>query len=162
MNRSVADQWGQGRATVLELLRVNHLEPIPANSSHVELLLERAALNLDTVREIQQQNPAFAYDGLYDAGRFALTAILAHQGLRPTREGGHLAVVTAIRAQLEPPLGQQIRRFDRLRRTRHRNDYPVPDTAPISHHDVANGLPIAEELIGIAHRVIPNLPVFRA
>lgn len=46
MNRSVTDQWGQGRATVLELLRVNHLEPIPANSSHVELLLERAALNM--------------------------------------------------------------------------------------------------------------------
>ena len=35
----------------------------------------------------------------YDAARKTGTALLAHQGLRPTSTGGHLAVVDAINAQ---------------------------------------------------------------
>ena len=161
MTRRITDQWAQGRDTIVRLLRDNHLEAVPANPAHVDLLLDRAERNLATVRQIQQDNPALAYDGLYDAGRFALTAILAQQGLRPTRSGGHLAVVDAVRAQLDPPLGPKIASFDRLRRTRNRNEYPVPDSQPINQHDVATGLPVADELLAIARQVIPNLPVFR-
>lgn len=161
MTREITEQWRQGRDAILRLLRDKHLETIQANSAHVDLLLERADRNLVTVQQIQEDNPALAYDGLYDSGRFALTAILAQQGLRPTRAGGHLAVAEAVRAQLDPPLGPKIASFDRLRRTRHRNEYPVPDSAPINQHDVATGLPVAKELLAIARQVIPNLPVFR-
>lgn len=160
MTRSVTDQWRQGRDTILQMLRDKRLETIPAIAAHVELLLDRAEQNLATVEQIKKDNPALAYDGLYDAGRFALTAILAQQGLRPTRTGGHLAVADAVSAQLDPPLGDKIRRFDRLRRTRHRNDYPTPDSPAINQHDVTTGLPVAQELLAIARRVIPNLPVF--
>jgi len=160
VTRLVTDQWAQGRDTILQLLRDKHLETIPPNPAHVALLLDRAEQNLTTVEQIQQDNPGLAYDGLYDAARFALTAILAQQGLRPTRVGGHLAVVEAVRAQLDPPLGDRIRQFDRLRRTRHRNEYPVPDSPGITSHDVTTGLPIAQGLLAIARRVIPNLPVF--
>ncbi len=162
MTRSVTDQWGQGRDTILQMHREGRLETIPANTGHVDLLLQRADANLATVTQIQTTNPGLAYDGLYDAARFALTAILAQQGLRPTRAGGHLAVAQAVRAQLDPPLGATIASFDRLRRTRHRNEYPTPDSTAITVHDVTTGLPIAQELLGIAQRVIPNLPVFRA
>jgi len=162
VTRSVTDQWGQGRGTILQLLRERHLETIPPHPTHVELLLNRAEQNLTTVQQISQDNPGLAYDGLYDAARFALTAILAQQGLRPTRVGGHLAVVEAVRAQLDPPLGDKILQFDRLRRTRHRNEYPVPDAPGITRHDVATGLPVAQGLLAVARRVIPNLPVFHA
>lgn len=162
MTRSVIDQWGQGRDAILQMLRGGQLETIPANPRHVDLLLQRAASNLTTVSQIRDDNPGLAYDGLYDAARFALTAILAQQGLRPTRAGGHLAVAQAVRAQLDPPLGATIASFDRLRRTRHRNEYPTPDTAAITVHDVSTGMPVAHQLLGIAQRVIPSLPVFRA
>lgn len=162
MTRSITDQWGQGRDTVLQLLREHRLETVPANPAHVGLLLDRATQNLSTVQMIQRDNPGLAYDGLYDAARFALTAILAQQGLRPTREGGHGAVGEAVRAQLDPPLGAAISQFDRLRRTRNRNEYPTPDSPAITEHDVATGLPVAQQLLTIALQVVPNLPVFRA
>ncbi len=95
MTRYVTDQWGQGRDTILQMHREGQLETIPANTGHVDLLLQRADANLATVTQIQTTNPGLAYDGLYDAARFALTAILAQQGLRPTRAGGHLAVASS-------------------------------------------------------------------
>ncbi len=162
MTRSVTDQWGQGHDTILQMLRDGQLETVPANPAHVDLLLQRAAANLTTVSQIQDDNPGLAYDGLYDAARFALTAILAQQGLRPTRAGGHIAVAQAVRAQLDPPLGATIASFDRLRRTRNRNEYPTPDSAAITVHDVNTGVPVAQQLLDIAQRVVPNLPVFRA
>ena len=56
--------------------------------------------------------------GLYAAARKALTAMLRQQGLRPTRSGGHEAVIVAAEAQLVPPLGEVLRPFRRLRRAR--------------------------------------------
>ncbi len=56
----------------------------------------------------------------YDAARQALTALLAHQGLRPTTKGGHYAVEQAVRAQFGPGF----RQFGALRRRRNELEYP--------------------------------------
>jgi hypothetical protein len=58
----------------------------------------------------------------YDAARKAATALLTHQGLRPTTAGGHIAVAEAVRAQFPGVPG--LASLDRLRRRRNQADYP--------------------------------------
>lgn len=60
----------------------------------------------------------------------------AQQTARPTSRGGHLAVYEAIRAQLDPPMGQVLRPFDRIRRQRHDMEYPPTDAPQITAEDV--------------------------
>jgi len=97
---------------------------------------------------------------LYDAGRKALWAILANQGLRPTTQGGHLAVYHAVKAQLDPPMGQQLRPFDRMRRQRHDAEYPQIDTPELHPDDIRDDLPKIRAIVDIAERVVDNMSVY--
>lgn len=59
MTRTITDQWGQGRETILRLLHDKHLDGIPANPAHVDLLLQRADQNLTTVLQVIPNLPVF-------------------------------------------------------------------------------------------------------
>jgi len=62
-------------------------------------------------------NPVGAFELTYDAARMALTALLANQGLRPMgSDGGHAVPLEVVLAQLDPPLGDDLREFDWMRR----------------------------------------------
>jgi hypothetical protein len=94
---------------------------------------------------------------LYDAARKALVAILENQGLRPTSRGGHIAVLEAVSAQLDPPMGKVLRPFDRLRRLRNTAEYPHPDTPPFVARDVGRDIPKIEDIVDLAQRVIAQM-----
>jgi len=94
---------------------------------------------------------------LYDAARKALSAILENQGLRPTSRGGHIAVLEAVSAQLDPPMGKVLRPFDRLRRQRNNAEYPRQDTAPLSIDDVTQDIPKIEDILDLALRVVDQM-----
>lgn len=94
---------------------------------------------------------------LYDAARKALVAILENQGLRPTSRGGHIAVLEAVSAQLDPPMGKVLRPFDRLRRLRNNAEYPHPDTPPFIAGDVGRDIPKIEAIVDLAQRVIVQM-----
>ncbi|MGB6058652.1 MAG: hypothetical protein WBF71_10340, partial [Microthrixaceae bacterium] len=64
-----------------------------------ELLLDRARRHVLSAITTAKTDPDGALSLAYDAARKAATALLAHQGLRPTSTGGHLVVVTAMRQQ---------------------------------------------------------------
>ena len=81
------------------------------------------------------------------------------QGLRPSRAGGHVAAIEAVRAQLDPPLGPVLRPLDRLRRTRHAAEYPTASSA-LTSEDVMADLPKAREIVEMARRLLPELTVF--
>lgn len=72
----------------------------------------------------------------YDAARKAVDALLLAMGVRTTRDGGHVATVTAAEAILVPPPPSRTRNvqsFARARQVRHEDEYPRdPATAMVS------------------------------
>jgi hypothetical protein len=151
--------WDKGRATINELVAAAHLERVPANADEAQYLLGVAARHLITARDLATDDPEIAYDALYAAARKALTAVLIQQGLRPTRAGGHEAVIQAALAQFVPPLGDVLKPYRRLRRQRAQGDYLASEGA-ISSEDVNADLPASTAIVDAATRVAPSLPVF--
>jgi HEPN domain len=123
--------WEQGRAVIEQLLDDRHLEQVPADPVLAKDILDQAKSHLIAAERVSSIDPYIAYSALYDAARKALTALLQAQGLRPTRGGGHVAVIDAARAQMVPPLAGILRPMHRMRRTRHDAEYP--SAKPISH-----------------------------
>jgi len=85
--------------------------------------------------------------------------MLIHQGLRPTRAGGHEVTIEAAYAQLVPPLGDVLRPFRRLKRRRNDGDYAGSENQ-IHTEDVHADLPAATAIVDAAARVLPQLTVF--
>lgn len=152
--------WQQGRAQIDTMLADGQLERVQASREHADRLLNQARRHLGSAEATYESDPEGAYGILYDAGRKALWAILANQGLRPTTKGGHLAVYHAVKAQLDPPLGQQLRPFDRMRRQRHDAEYPQIDTPELHPDDIRDDLPKIRATVDIAERVLDTMPVY--
>lgn len=105
-------------------------------------------------------DPEGAYALLYDAVRKALWAVLENEGLRPTAAGGHLAAYHAITAQLDPPMGQQLRPFDRMRRHRRDAEYPRSDAPGLAPDDVTDDLPRVRAIVDMAERILDQMSPF--
>ena len=153
-------RWDQGRSTVDRMLRDGELQRVPASSSHAGTLLKQARLHVLNARNAVRVDPTGAYQTLYDAARKALAAVLENQGLRATSRGGHVAIYEAVRAQLDPPLGEAIRPFGRMRRRRNDLEYPAAGTEGVSEREVLGDIPVAERMIEIAEGVIDQMSVF--
>lgn len=153
-------RWEQGRAQIDKMLSAGELERVHPSREHADRLIDQARRHLDSARKTGQCDPEGAYGVLYDAGRKSLWAILANQGLRPTSKGGHLAVYHAVRAQLDPPMGQQLRPFDRMRRQRHDAEYPDVDTPDLTPDDIRDDLPKITAIVEIAERVLDQMSVY--
>jgi hypothetical protein len=107
-------RWPRGEAEIERLLGLGHLQLITGAAADGEPLLAKAGRTLATAASITSSDPDSALVLAYDAARYAATALLAQQGLRPTTAGGHVAVDSAIRAQF----GDGFRGFGYLRRRR--------------------------------------------
>jgi len=153
-------KWQQGRADIDKMLADGELERVQASREHADQLLNQAQRHLASAEFTCTLDPEGAYGTLYDAGRKALWAILANQGLRPTTKGGHLAVYHAAKAQLDPPMGQQLRPFDRMRRQRHDAEYPQIDTPELHPDDIRDELPKIRAIVDIAERVLDDMSVY--
>ena len=117
-------RWAKGEERVTELLETRHLQRVVADSDTAASLLVSARRHLASARLTADSDPEAAYSLAYDAARKSATALLAHQGLRPTTAGGHLAVVDVMRAQFPGVPG--LMSLDRLRRRRNQAEYPDP------------------------------------
>lgn len=132
-------RWEQGRAVIDAVLDKRELERVTPSIEHAAELIAQARRHAASAERIAEEDPAGAFQLLYDAARKALVAILENQGLRPTSRGGHIAVLEAASAQLDPPMGMILRPFDRLRRLRNNAEYPHLDTPPFTAGDVGPG-----------------------
>src|SRR5665648_656726 len=92
-------RWPRGEAEIEQLIATKQLQQVIGGQANGAHLLQKASRTLETAGEIADQDPDSAYVLAYDAARYAGTAILAQQGLRPTTSGGHYAVEVALRAQ---------------------------------------------------------------
>ena len=117
-------RWPKGEQQVASLIEQRHLQQVAADSQTAAALLASAGRHVESARRTVDADPEAAYALAYDAARKSATALLAHQGLRPTTSGGHIAVVDAIRAQFPGVPG--LTSLDRLRRRRNQAEYPNP------------------------------------
>ena len=136
------------------MLATGDLERVPASAELAEELVRQGSAHLVSARHIANDDPAGAFQLLYDAARKSLCAVLENQGIRATSHGGHLAVLEAVTAQLDPPLGRILRPVDRLRRQRNNAEYPSPDTPRLTSDDVLRDIPKVEDILDLAQRVI--------
>ena len=153
-------RWNQGREVIDRMLAGGELQRVPASREHADRLVRQARTHLASAAEISETDSAGGYTLVYDAARKALTAILENQGLRPTSRGGHLAVYEAIRAQLDPPMGQVLRPFDRIRRQRHDVEYPPTDAPQITAEDVRDDAAKAAAMVDLSERILDQMSPF--
>ena len=150
-------RWEQGRAAIERMLADGELQRVPASREQSERLLAQARVHVASALKVCDEDPPGGYALAYDSARKALTAILENQGLRPTTRGGHLAVLEAVRAQLDPPMGHALRQFNRMRTRRHDAEYPPTDSPEIIPADVREDQATAASLIDIAARLLDEM-----
>jgi|SRR5215471_14000416 len=153
-------RWEQGRLAIERMLADGELQRVPASREQADRLLVQAKTHVSSAVRVCGDDPAGGYALAYDAARKALTAILENQGLRPTTRGGHLAVLEATRAQLDPPMGRALRGFNRMRTRRHDAEYPPTDSPEITADDVLEDQVTAEDLITMATRLLDEMSPF--
>ena len=119
----------------------------------MDALLTSARRHVGSARLTAEQDPEAAYSLAYDAARKSATALLNHQGLRPTTAGGHLAVIDAIRAQFPGVPG--LTSLDRLRRRRNQAEYPDPrGYDPITAAEANDAISVANACLASAERLL--------
>lgn len=110
----------RGEAEIERLLSRRELERVTGAAADGRPLLNHAKSTAATAATLTGTDAYSAYSLAYDAARFACTALLARQGLRPTTDGGHTAVAEAVRAQFGPGF----RPLATMRRRRNELEYP--------------------------------------
>lgn len=153
-------KWQQGREAVTTMLRDGTLERVSPSRQQADGLLDQARRHLKTAELAADDDPVGAYQLVYDAARKALCAILENQGLRATSRGGHVVVLEAVSAQLDPPLGQVLRPFDRMRRRRNDAEYPKHDGQTFEPDDARRDQPKAAAIVELAARVLDEMSPF--
>lgn len=106
-------RWNKGSEVIERLLDDRHLEEVPADAETVDRLIATARRHIESATTSAGSDPEGALALAYDAARKTATALLGHQGLRPTSAGGHIAVVEATNAQF--PGVEGLKSIDRLR-----------------------------------------------
>ncbi len=154
-------RWNKGSEVIERLLDTRQLERVPADADTVARLLASARRHIDSAAMTAAVDPEGAFTLAYDACRKTATALLAHQGLRPTSAGGHIVVVDTINAQFPGVPG--LKSIDRLRRRRNQAEYPDPqDYDPVTTEEVEDAIDAAQACVSASERLIaaPQLGVF--
>jgi hypothetical protein len=153
-------KWDQGRATIERMLADGELQRVPPSREQADYLLVQARSHAHSAATVCEDDPEGGYALAYDAARKALAAILENQGLRATSRGGHIAIFESVRAQLDPPMGVIIRRFNRMRSRRKNAEYPPTDAPRLTAYDVKEDLTSSGEIIDLASRVLDQMSPF--
>jgi len=148
-------RWPRGGAQIEQLIANKQLQQVigdkPMGNTYSR---RRRAPSRRQARD--DQDPDSAYVLAYDAARYSGTAILAHQGLRPTTSGGHYAVEVALRAQL----GDGFRPFGALRRRRNELEYPTGPGESTTYAEAQRAIQDAQGLLQAAQQLMPTLSIF--
>jgi hypothetical protein len=150
---TIVGRWGKGAEQVTALIDARHLQHVVGDSETVGTLLASSRRHVESARMTVSQDPEAAYSLAYDAARKSATALLNHQGLRPTSAGGHLAVVDTISAQFPGVPG--LASLDRLRRRRNQAEYPDPRSYdPVTSEEAHDAIRVAGDCVASAERLL--------
>jgi hypothetical protein len=142
------------------MIRKRELDRVPPGRAHAEQLLAQADHHLQAALTVLPIDATGAYQLIYDAARKSLAAVLEVQGLRATSRGGHVAVLAATSAQFDPPHGDILRPFDRLRRRRNQAEYPAADSPPLGAGEVERDLPKVHAIVALATALLDQVDPF--
>lgn len=146
-------RWNKGNEVIERLLDARHLEHVPADADTVAALIATARRHVTSATATADDDPEGALALAYDAARKTATALLAHQGLRPTSAGGHIVVVEAMNAQFPSVAG--LKSIDRIRRRRNQAEYPDPQHYdPITADEVDDAIEAARACLSAAEKLI--------
>lgn len=146
-------RWAQGADVIEALIKDRRLQQVVAATETAETLLAAAERHVESAQRSASHDREGAYSLAYDAARKSATALLAHQGLRPTSAGGHIAVADAIRAQF--PRVPGLTSLDRLRRRRNQAEYPEPKSYdPITDEEVEDAIRVATGSLASVRRLL--------
>ena len=154
-------RWNKGSETIERLLDAHHLEHVPADADTVTALIATAQRHVASAATTAASDPEGAFALAYDAARKTATALLAHQGPRPTSAGGHIVIVEAMNAQVPGVAG--LKSVDRIRRRRNQAEYPDPQNYdPITADEVDDAIEAARACLSAAEKLItaPQLGIF--
>lgn len=151
---------GQGSKTVQKLIDNGRLQKITSSRTHAERLLKQSHNHLASAAKTAEEDPEGAYSALYDAARKALVALLEIQGLRPTSKGGHIVICEALQAQIDPPFGDVIPTFNRMRKSRNGQEYPGLDEPELSTSDVLEDLEKSKKIVIATEKLLVQFTVF--
>lgn len=154
-------RWTEGQAEVEGMVDRGDLELVAPSAAHADLLMKQADGHLAAAEPLVVEHPPSAFALLYDGARKAMTALLAKQGLRPTRAGGHVAVQDAVEAQLGRNTRHLVRPFRDLRRRRHESEYPSLEDPPVTVDEAREGLEDARGIVDVVRRMLPHVGPFR-
>ena len=149
-------RWKLGEAEVEGLIASGDLQKLTGGAANGDRLLEKAAVTLETARSAAERDPDSAFVLAYDAARQAATALLAHQGLRPTTKGGHYAVERVVRAQFGPGF----RQFGAMRRRRNELEYPERPGDCATVDEANESVENAQTILAAAGGLIEQLGLF--
>lgn len=149
-------RWKLGEAEVEALIASGDLQKLTGDVANGYRLLKRSGLTLETARSAIENDPDSAFILAYDAARQAVTALLAHQGLRPTTKGGHYAVERAARAQF----GTGFRSYGALRRRRNELEYPERPGDDATGIEATSAVESARAIVTAADGLISQLGFF--
>lgn len=149
-------RWKRGESDVETLTAAGDLQKLTGDAANGDRLLEKAVVTLETARSAVERDPDSAFVLAYDAARQAVTALLAHQGLRPTTKGGHYAVERAARAQFGPGF----RQFGALRRRRNELEYPERPGDDATIDEANEAVDNAQAIVTAAEGLIEQLGLF--
>ncbi|WP_394277581.1 hypothetical protein [Luteococcus sp.] len=152
----MSKRWPKGAAVIEQLVEARSLERLQRGASDGSLQLDRARRTLAAARAVVTIDPDTAYANAYDAVRMAGTALLVHQGLRPTQSGGHRAVEEALRAQFSPGFQE----FSTLRRRRHEIEYPSSTFSQTSEAEASEAVELAAGYIEKAGLLMEQIGLF--
>lgn len=121
-------------------------------------MLDQAHQRVATAATIAESDPVTAYNTAYGGVRQAATSLLIQQGLRPKSEGGHVAVVEAVRAQF----GESFAYFNAMRRRRNKLEYPQsPDDVAVDTAAAREAIAYVEATLAAAAQLLPQLELWR-
>ena len=154
-------RWNQGSTVVDRLLEQRQLDRVPADLNTAEALLESSRRHVATASGSTATDPEGALSLAYDAARKAATALLSHQGLRPTSAGGHIVIIEVLDAQFPGVPG--LKSLDRLRRRRNQSGYPDPaGYDPVTEEEADEAITVADACIDSVIQLLatPELGVY--
>jgi hypothetical protein len=150
--------WNPGRGKIDEMLRARDLEQLTGEAADGEFHLDRADTAVASAEALTGTDPSSSLTLAYDAYRTGLGALLAHQGLRVTTAGGHVAYGAAARAQFPGHFDE----FDHLRRMRHVTEYPrSPTDTDVTVSEAREACAMAREACEAARKLLPHLGLWR-
>jgi hypothetical protein len=154
-------RWNKGSEVIERLLDARQLDHVPADADIVTALIASANRHVASAVTTAADDPEGAFALGYDAARKSATALLAHQGLRQTSNGGHIVIVEAMNAQFPGVAG--LKSIDRLRRRRNQAEYPDPHNYdPVTTKEVEDAIGAARDRLAAAQKLIgaPQLGIF--